>query len=71
MRFTALLHHITPQLLRMSYFSLKREAATGVDGQTWRQYGEKLEMQLNDLHERIQNGPLPRETVEANLDSKE
>jgi len=33
-RFTALLHHVTPERLRESYYALKREAASGVDGVT-------------------------------------
>jgi len=41
MRFTALLHHIyNPEMLRAAYLGLKREAAAGVDGETWRHYGE-------------------------------
>jgi len=37
MRFTALLHHIVdPEMLRKAYFRLKRDAAPGVDGETWR-----------------------------------
>jgi RNA-directed DNA polymerase len=37
MRFTALLHHIyNLETLRLAYFSLKKEAAAGVDGETWR-----------------------------------
>jgi RNA-directed DNA polymerase len=55
-RFTALLHHITPELLRTSYFALKRQAAPGVDEVTWRQYGRNLEERLPDLHERIHRG---------------
>jgi len=56
MRFTALLHHITPELLRASYFDLKRQAAPGVDEVTWRQYGSDLEDRLAGLHERIHRG---------------
>ena len=41
MRFTALLHHVTPALLRASYFALKRTAAPGVDGMTWHEYGQR------------------------------
>src|ERR1700732_2455702 len=44
LRFTALLHHIyDPERLREAYFSLKKEAAPGVDGETWRHYGATLE----------------------------
>src|SRR6266849_3278402 len=55
-RFTALLHHVTVDLLRDSYGSLKKEAAPGVDGVTWREYGEALEVRLEDLHGRIHRG---------------
>jgi group II intron reverse transcriptase/maturase len=55
-RFTALLHHITVDLLRQSYIALKRDAASGIDGVTWRTYGENLEAKLKDLHERIHKG---------------
>ncbi len=56
MRFTALLHHVTPELLRAGYFDLKRQAAPGVDGVTWQEYGGDLEARLADLHERIHRG---------------
>src|SRR3981081_2598779 len=50
LRFTALLHHIyNLETLRLAYFSLKKEAAAGVDGETWRHYGETLEDNLQDL----------------------
>jgi len=55
-RFTSLMHHITVDLLRESYMSLKRDAAPGVDDVTWRQYGEQLEERLPNLHERVQSG---------------
>ena len=55
-RFTALLHHVTIDLLRNSYYGLKRAAAPGVDGVTWEQYGDGLEARLCDLHARIHRG---------------
>jgi group II intron reverse transcriptase/maturase len=55
-RFTALLHHVTVDLLRDSYRSLKKEAAPGVDGVKWREYGNGLEARLSDLHGRIHRG---------------
>ncbi len=56
-RFTALLHHVYDvERLRAAYFALKREAAPGVDGETWRHYGEALERNLADLSERLQRG---------------
>jgi hypothetical protein len=41
-RFTARLHHVTPDLLKEAFFGLKREAAPGVDGQTWQGYKQNL-----------------------------
>jgi len=55
-RFTALLHHVNIERLRQAYFRLKRDAAPGVDGVTWRQYGEQLEDNLRDLHDRLHRG---------------
>jgi len=55
-KFTALLHHLTVDLLRESYFALRRKAAPGVDGETWQQYGAGLEGRLADLHSRVQRG---------------
>src|SRR3989454_6029997 len=56
-RFTALLHHVyDPEALRAAYFSLKKEAAPGVDGETWRHYGEALEENLQDLSDRLKRG---------------
>ena len=57
MRFTALLHHVyNPDALRAAYFALKRDAAPGVDGETWRRYGETREDNLRDLSDRLQRG---------------
>jgi len=55
-RFTALLHHVSIDLLRESYYALKREAAPGVDGVTWREYETGLDEKLADLHGRIHRG---------------
>jgi group II intron reverse transcriptase/maturase len=56
-RFTALLHHVYDiERLRAAYFALKRDAAAGIDGETWRHYGEQLEENLRDLSERLRRG---------------
>ncbi|MGH9433120.1 MAG: group II intron reverse transcriptase/maturase, partial [Terriglobia bacterium] len=56
-RFTALLHHIySLETLRTAYFSLKKEAAPGVDGETWQHYGEELDKHLQDLSQRLKRG---------------
>src|SRR6516164_8810164 len=55
-RFTALLHHITIDLLKRSYLSLERDSAPGIDGVTWQSYGENLEEKLKDLHDKVHRG---------------
>jgi RNA-directed DNA polymerase len=39
-QFTALLHHVTPQLLAQSFYTLPRDVALGVDSMPWREYEE-------------------------------
>lgn len=56
LRFTALLHHVTIDLLRASYCELNRSATPGVDEVTWRDYRVGLEERLADLHGRIHRG---------------
>jgi RNA-directed DNA polymerase len=55
-QFTALLHHVNVDLLRKSYYALKRQAAPGVDGVTWKEYETGLEDRLVDLHNRVHRG---------------
>lgn len=55
-KFTALLHHVTIDLLRDAFLALKRRAAPGVDGVTWQGYEAALEGNLQDLHARVQRG---------------
>jgi group II intron reverse transcriptase/maturase len=55
-RFTALFHHLTVERLRIAYRELNPKAAVGVDGVTWRQYGEQLEGNLAELYARLQRG---------------
>ena len=56
-RFTALLHHIYDvERLRAAYLSMKKDAAAGVDGETWEHYGENLEANLQDLSHRLKRG---------------
>jgi len=57
MRFTSLWHHVYDVgNLREAYLGLKRQAAPGVDGTGWKQYGEDLEENLQDLSERLRRG---------------
>jgi RNA-directed DNA polymerase len=55
-KFTSLLHHIDVPLLTAAYRALRRDAAVGVDGITWREYGEDLQAKLVDLHGRVHRG---------------
>src|SRR5947209_7774095 len=56
LKFTALLHHLTVDLLRESFYRMKREAAPGVDGVNWQEYEMGLENRLIDLHSRVHRG---------------
>jgi len=56
LRFTALLHHVSVTLLTDSFYALKREAAPGVDGLTWREYEKDLDKRLENLHSRVHWG---------------
>ena len=42
------LHHLTVDVLRASFFGLKKSAAPGVDEMTWTEYAEHLEASLVD-----------------------
>jgi RNA-directed DNA polymerase len=55
-RFTALLHHVSQGRLRAAYWAIRPQAAPGVDGVTWAEYGQNLETNLQDLHRRVQAG---------------
>jgi group II intron reverse transcriptase/maturase len=55
-RFTALLHHVTQDALRVAFYELQKKAAPGVDGVTWAQYEGNLETNLRELHNRLHRG---------------
>src|SRR3954470_19466293 len=55
-RFTTLFHHLSIDLFREAFLALKRAAAPGVDGLTWRDYESDLEQNLTDLHDRVHRG---------------
>jgi RNA-directed DNA polymerase len=55
-KLTALLHHVTVDLLREAFLALKRDAAPGADGVTWEDYEADLEPKLADLHDRVHRG---------------
>jgi RNA-directed DNA polymerase len=55
-RLTALLHHITVDVLREAFFKLKKHAAAGVDGVVWTDYAADLDRNLTDLHAHVHRG---------------
>ena len=56
-RFTSLFHHIYDvERLRAAFLEIKKDAAAGVDGETWEHYGENLEGNLQDLAHRLKRG---------------
>ena len=55
-KFTTLFHHLSVDLMREAFMTLKRKAAPGVDGLTWRDYQADLEPRLADLHARLHRG---------------
>jgi RNA-directed DNA polymerase len=55
-QFTALLHHVTVNRMKASFFALKREASPGVDGVTWQAYASDLDTRLENLHDRVHRG---------------
>jgi group II intron reverse transcriptase/maturase len=56
LKFTALLHHVNEDCLTEAFFNLKKTAAVGVDGVTWREYERNVEANIADLHGRIHRG---------------
>jgi group II intron reverse transcriptase/maturase len=50
------LHHVSLARLRWAYWAVSPKAAPGADGVTWSAYGQGLEANLRDLHERVQQG---------------
>src|SRR5580658_3427821 len=55
-RFTSLLHHVDPAMLRTAFYAMKRDAVPGVDGRTWETYEQDLDRRIKTLHERVQAG---------------
>jgi group II intron reverse transcriptase/maturase len=55
-KFTALLHHLSIDLLRECFYNIKRSAAAGVDQVTWKMYEQGVEDRLRDLHDRVPRG---------------
>ena len=69
-RFNNLFHHITPEQLTESFYSLKKNAAAGVDEMTWRKYKENLAERTADLHERLHAGSYRAQPVRRSYINK-
>jgi retron-type reverse transcriptase len=48
-RFTSIAHLLNEEFLKKCYYSLGRDRASGIDGVSWKEYGEHLDENLNDL----------------------
>lgn len=55
-KLTALLHHVSIDVLRAAFLTLKKRAAAGVDSVTWEDYAVDLEVNLRGLHKRLHAG---------------
>src|SRR6202011_803826 len=55
-RFTSLMHHVDPAMLRTAFYGMKRDAAPGGDGMTWETYEQDLDHRIEPLHARVQAG---------------
>ena len=54
LRFTNLLHHITPDILKETFLKINRNASAGVDGVTWEKYEQDVDSKIAVLHKRVQ-----------------
>jgi retron-type reverse transcriptase len=66
-KFTALLHHVSIELLHQSFLALKRQAAAGIDGVTWQDYGADLQDNLERLHQQIHRGSYRAQPVRRRM----
>jgi len=73
-QFTSLAHLLNSEFLRGCYWLLGKEKASGIDGKSWREYGEKLDENLDNLVERLKAKrykPLPAKRVYIPKNDKE
>jgi RNA-directed DNA polymerase len=73
-QFISLAHLLNVEFLRGCYRSLGKEKASGIDGRSWRDYGENLDENLVNLVERLKAKrykPLPAKRVYIPKNDKE
>jgi group II intron reverse transcriptase/maturase len=55
-RFTSLAHLLTPGYLKESWGKMNKGAASGIDGETIKQFGNNLESRIEDIVARLKTG---------------
>src|SRR5215469_12128207 len=55
-RFTSLAHLLTPEFLTETWGMMNRSAASGIDGQTARQFERDVEQQVAEIHKQLKAG---------------
>ena len=55
-RLTNVVQYVDEELLRLAFRSLRKQAATGVDGQSYEEYAANLDQNLRDVHARLKSG---------------
>jgi RNA-directed DNA polymerase len=55
-RLTNVVQYVDEELLRLAFRSLHKQAASGVDGQSYEEYAAKLDQNLRDLYTRLKSG---------------
>jgi len=55
-RLTNLMSHMTVPLMKEAYSRIRKDAASGIDGETWKEFGEHLDERLHDLEDRVHRG---------------
>jgi RNA-directed DNA polymerase len=70
-RFNNLFSHLTPELLRDSFYQLNRDASPGIDGVTWDAYASGMDLSIPDLHERLHSGRYRAQPVKRSYLRKE
>jgi len=69
-RFTALFHHVTVDRLREAYRAIRPGAAPGVDGVTWRDYGQRSRSEPSRSARSGPEGRVPGETDSQSVHPK-
>src|SRR5215813_7078137 len=69
-RLTNVVQFADEELLRLAFRSLRKQAAPGVDGQSYEDYAVNLNQKLRDLHTRLKCPALPGASDSAGVRAK-